>query len=173
MPDDRVREALEKVQQVLPQRPSSGLKKNASATAAWVDGVRCEVEGSGGERVVTDMPAAMGGNAEGPNPGWLLRASMASCTATTIAIRAALLGIELTSLKVEVFSESDPRGLVGLEGGSTALVRLRMSISIGASNVPKDQLVELAKWAESRSHVSCTLRERPPIALAVSVVDSR
>jgi hypothetical protein len=37
--------------------------------------VQCEVTGPHQERIVTDMPAAMGGAASGPNPGWLLRGS--------------------------------------------------------------------------------------------------
>ena len=55
--------------------------------------------GSHGETVITDMPTAMGGDGAGPNPGWLLRASMASCTATAIAMRAARLGITLSRLR--------------------------------------------------------------------------
>ena len=51
---------------------------------------------------ITDMPEPMGGKAAGSNPGWLLRAGMASCAATAIAMRAAMQGIALTTLEVKV-----------------------------------------------------------------------
>jgi uncharacterized OsmC-like protein len=120
--------------------------------------------------LVTDMPTAMGGDGVGPNPGWLLRASMASCTATTIAARAARLNITLRSLKVTVHSESDARGLTGIDGVSTALSGMRMSIEIGAEDVPDQQLRDLAEIGEAQSPVNCTLRERPPLAIEVSLV---
>ena len=103
----RVRESLDRLHRVFLERPAAAKKPNSPATATWQDGLRCEVTGAHGEMVVTDMPSAMGGEGVGPNPGWLLRASMASCTATAIALRAARLGIALRSLKVTVQSESD------------------------------------------------------------------
>lgn len=166
----RVRESLERLQRVFLERPAAARKSNPPASATWQDGLRCEVTGLHGERIVTDMQPALGGDGTGPNPGWLLRASLASCTATTIAVRAACLGIALRSLKVTVHSESDARGLIGIDGVSAALSGLRMSIEIGAENVPDHQLRELAEIGEAQSPVNCTLRERPPLAIEVSLV---
>ena len=104
------------------------------------------------------MPEPMGGKAAGSNPGWLLRAGMASCAATAIAMRAAMQGIALKTLEVKVESESDARGLVGIPDAPSALANLRMSVRIGADGVDEAQLRELAAWGESLSPVSCTLR---------------
>jgi uncharacterized OsmC-like protein len=112
----------------------------------------------------------MGGKAAGSNPGWLLRAGIASCAATAIAMRAAMQGIALTTLEVKVESESDARGLVGISDAPTALGNLRMSVRIGASGVEAAQLRELATWGEANSPVSCTMRANPAVALAVDVV---
>jgi uncharacterized OsmC-like protein len=169
MSSSRVRESLERLHRVFLERPAAAKKSNPPASATWQNGVRCEVTGPHGESVITDLPTAMGGDATGPNPGWLLRASMASCTATTIAMRAARLGIALRSLKVTVHSETDARGMVGIDGVSTALSGLRMSIEIGAENVLDQQLRDLAEISEAQSAVNCTLRERPPLAIQVSV----
>jgi uncharacterized OsmC-like protein len=166
----QAREALERAKRVFLDRPSAARKPNAMATAVWRDGLRCEVAGPGGERAVTDMPEPMGGRGAGSNPGWLLRASMASCAATAIAMRAAMLRIELRSLEVTVASESDARGLVGIAGIPTALDGIRMTIKIGADSVPEPQLRELAAWGEAHSAVSCTLRERPQVAVEIAVV---
>jgi uncharacterized OsmC-like protein len=170
MSNSCVRESLERLHRVFLERPAAARKSNPPASATWQNGLRCEVTGPHGEALVTDMPTAMGGDAIGPNPGWLLRASMASCTATAIAMRAARLGIALRSLKVTVHSESDARGLTGIEGISTALSDIRMSIEVGADNVPRQQLRDLAEVGEMQSPVNCTLRERPPLTIEVSLV---
>jgi hypothetical protein len=44
-----------------------------------------------------------------------------------------------------------------------------MSIEIGAENAPEQQLRDLAEIGEAQSPVNCTLRERPPLAIEVSV----
>jgi hypothetical protein len=44
-----------------------------------------------------------------------------------------------------------------------------MSIEIGAEDVPEQQLRHLAEIGEAQSPVNCTLRERPPLAIEVSV----
>jgi len=170
MSNARVRESLERLHRVFLERPAAARKSNPPATATWQNGLRCEVTGTHGETLVTDMPTAMGGDGVGPNPGWLLRASMAACTATTIALRAARLGIPLRSLKVTVHSQSDARGLIGIDGISTALSEMRMSIEIGADNVPGQQLRDLAEVGELQSPVNCTLREQPPLIVEVSLV---
>ena len=111
----------------------------------------------------------MGGADTGPSPGWLLRASLASCTATAIVMRAALLGIELRELKVVVHGETDVRGIVGIDGISLALSGMRMAITIGADNVPEAELREIVEWGATQSTVSATLREGRTVATEVTV----
>lgn len=115
-----VREALERTSAAIAADPSKARSKNAPATARLTEGLKCEVTGPHGERLSTDMPPAMGGAASGPNPGWLLRSALASCTATVIAMRAAKLGVTLEALEVTVESESDNRGLLGLDDAVSA-----------------------------------------------------
>lgn len=170
MSSTHTREALERVHRVLTERPGAARIANVSATASLADGLRCEVTGPGGERIVTDMPKVMGGDAAGPNPGWLLRASMASCAATAIAMRAAVLGITLQTLEISVHSDSDTRGLLGIGDAPATLLDLRMEVKIGAADTPADALRELVQWAEAHSPVSCTLRDAPPVAVEVTVV---
>jgi uncharacterized OsmC-like protein len=94
-----VRDAVEKLSKVFAQAPEKARSKNPPATATLESGLKFQVTGQHGERLSTDMPPGMGGGGSGPNPGWLLRASLASCTATVIAMRAAHIGVTLTSLR--------------------------------------------------------------------------
>ena len=114
--------------------------------------------GAGGRKGLTDMPEPMGGTGTGSNPGWLLRAGMASCAATSIAMRAASWDCA-SALEVKVESELDARGLVGIPEIPTALGNMRMSVTIGAEGVDETRLRELAAWGEEYSPVGCTIRD--------------
>lgn len=150
--------------------PAKARGKNLPATARLVEGLQCELRGPYKEQLVTDMPPAMGGEAAGPNPGWLLRGALASCTATVIAMRAAKLGMELGSLEVTVETDSDLRGLLGLdENVSARHAAMRMKVKISAPGQSADALRELVEWAEAHSPVSCTVKQKPVCSLEIEV----
>jgi uncharacterized OsmC-like protein len=58
---------------------------------------------------------AVGGYHDGPNPGDLLCAALASCLDSTIRIIAGRLGITLVSLEVDVTAEVDVRGTLAVD----------------------------------------------------------
>jgi uncharacterized OsmC-like protein len=166
-----VRQALENIARVITEQPEKARAKNVPATARMLEGLRCEVNGTNGETVCTDMPRAMGGAASGPSPGWLLRASLASCTATTIAMRAATQGVHLTALEVTVESQSDNRGLLGLDDKiSAGLSPITTRVKIGAEGVSADQLREIAEWGDRHSPIACTARSSPECSFDVEIV---
>jgi uncharacterized OsmC-like protein len=165
----RAREPLERARRLFRERPSAA-KKNVPATAVLRNGLRCEITGPGGESVATDMPGPLGGEGSAPSPGWLFRASLASCSASAIAMRAAMRGIELREIEVTVQGDFDARGAVGIDGVSMALSQMRMSVKISAADASEVQLREIAQWGATQSTVSATLRERSPVTLEVLVV---
>ena len=120
---------------------------------------------------MTDMPPAMGGAAAAPNPGWLLRGALASCTATVIAMRAAKLGVELHTLEVLVESESDTRGMLGMDDTiSAGLAGIRTRVKI-AGNAPPETLRDIVSWADAHSPVGCTVRHTVGCSLEVEVAE--
>lgn len=171
MSDTNVRRAIEQISAVIAARPEKARARNAPATAQIVGGLQCRISGPHGESLTTDMPPAMGGNASGPSPGWLLRGALASCTATVIAMRAARLGVVLNALEVTVESESDNRGMLGLdESVSAGLEAVRTRVKIGAPEATPEQLRAIVKWADAHSPVGCTLRNAPAYSLEIDVV---
>ena len=166
-----ISEALEKVGKLIAEQPEKAKAKNAPATARLLEGLRCEVKGPHGETAYTDMTPAMGGAASAPNPGWLFRAALASCTSTAIAMRAAKQGISLTRLEITVESSSDSRGLLGLdEKVSAGLSNIICRVKIGADGVAPERLGELAVWGDRHSPIACTTRNTPELAVEVEVV---
>src|SRR3989442_6487980 len=113
MPD--VKSALEQPTAYLSKHPDEARYTDSAATATLEEGLRVRVEGPGGATVVTDMPGSVGGTDSAPSSGWLLRAALAACEATLIAMEAAREGIELNRLPVTVASESDDRGILWLD----------------------------------------------------------
>lgn len=167
MNDTRIRQAIEKLGAVLSADPAKARAKNAPASARLINGLQCEVSGPYGERLTTDMPPAMGGAAAGPNPGWLFRGSLAACTATVIAMRAASLGVNLSHLEVTVESDSDNRGILGLDETVPAgLGNLRTRVKIGG-DAPADTLREIVSWGDQHSPVACTVRNAPASSVEV------
>lgn len=165
-----IREAIERTSAAINADPAKAKAKNAPAKARVVEGLKCEVSGPHGERLTTDMPPAMGGAATGPNPGWLLRGALASCTATVIAMRAAKLGVALTTLEVTAESESDNRGILGLdERVSAGLGAVRTKVKIAGDAKP-EMLREIVAWADAHSPVGCTLKDPPACSLDIEVL---
>jgi uncharacterized OsmC-like protein len=100
------------------------------------------------------MATSVGGGATAPTPAWLMRAALASCDATLIAMEAARHGVELTELKVTVDSESDFRGVLGVDDDVHAGPRaVRVCIQVAAANAGESELREIVERAEGRSPV--------------------
>ena len=146
----------------LREHPEAGSGTDAAATAVREEGLRIRVEGPQGE-VITDMSKTVGGGATAPTPGWLLRAALASCDATAIAMEAARQGVELTDLTVAVESESDFRGALGVDDSvHPGPSELRVRIQLAGANATADQLRQIVQRAESRSPVQdAIVREIP------------
>jgi uncharacterized OsmC-like protein len=167
----KIREAIEHLSAAISADPMKSRPKNVPATARLTQGLRCELSGPYNERLVTDMAPAMGGTASGPNPGWLLRGAIASCTATVIAMRAAKLGVALSSLEVSVETDSDLRGILGLdENVSAGHGPVRMQVKIGAPTASPEVLREIVAWADRHSPVTCTVRQAPECSLDIKIV---
>jgi uncharacterized OsmC-like protein len=165
-----IREALERLRGKIAAQPERARARPGPTTARILQGLRCEVRGPSGETVSTDMARAMGGGATAPSPGWLMRASLASCTATCIAMRAATQGLELTLLEVSVESEADHRGMLGMDeripaGPSAFSAKVRIS----AAGASADELHALAQWADRHSPVASAARGNPRYSLQVDV----
>lgn len=115
-----IKNAIENAVAYLSEHPEEARYTDSAARATLGESLRVDIVGPDGERITTDMPGAIGGKAEEPSPGWLYRASIASCVASTIGMEAARAGLALTSLEVEVDSESDDRGILGIDESTPA-----------------------------------------------------
>ena len=159
--------AVAKVRRVFAARPQVARADDAPATATMAGGLRCEIAHPSGYRVHTDMPAALAGGDTSPPPGWYLRAAMAACASTLITMRAAELGIALDALSVTVRSQSDKRGMLGMDDVGAGCDDLRMEVSLAAAGVSPAALRDVVEWSYAHAPVSSTIASAPACQLTV------
>ncbi len=168
---ENIRTVAERAAQHLTENPDAGAEVDSPATATLEKGLRFRIEGPKGE-IATDMAQSVGGAASAPSPGWLMRAALASCDASLIAIEAARDRVELTTLEVVVESDSDSRGLLGVADDVPAgplAVRTRISVA-GAD---EERLREIVARALRRSPVKDALERPVEVATEVAVAERR
>ncbi len=117
------------------------------------------------------MAKALGGNELAPSPGWYARAAVASCTATAVAMRAAELEIDLDHLEVRAESQSDNRGLLGLDGTGAEFLSAQITVEISSSSADDVQLAELVKYADEHSPVGASLRAAIPTTIELEIIN--
>lgn len=170
MNSSHIRQSTAQLWQHFEAHPQDALSRDKPAVATLESGLRCKAVGPKGETLVTDMPVPIGGGASAPTPGWYLRAALANCDATMIALRAAQLGVELSTLEVTVSSESDSRGLLGdAEGAPAGPLSVQVGVRIAADGVPEQTLRDIVRWAEAHSPLGDALRRAVPVRLDTQI----
>lgn len=171
---EQIAASVERVASVLRRKPQAGVSEDAAATARWDGGLRASVRSDTGFSVATDMPVEIGGEASAVTPGWLLRAGLASCAVTRIAMAAAAEGITLQTLEARATSRSDARGLLAIPEPNGRPVpagplAMALHVRIRAPGVPAGRLRALVAMTTGCSPVTCAVEQPLPVALHVDV----
>lgn len=165
-----IAEAVNGVVEHFRAHPEDGRGDDSPATATLEGGLRIQVTHPNGMTVGTDMPAAFGGEATAPSPGWLMRAASAACNASMIAIRAAQEGITLDELSVVVGSVSDDRGMVGVDDTVPAgPLEASVHVRVRAAGADPERLRDIVAWARTHSPVTDAVGRAVPTSFEVEV----
>jgi len=170
-----IKESVEHVINNLTENPDDARGPGTAVTAVMEGGLRCRVQKQDGTTIViTDMSTGIGGGGSAPSPGLIFRAALASCDATFVALRAAQVGIKLTTLEVIVEGDPDDIGTLGFLGIDDSIpageLSLRLIFRIGAENATPERLRELVKWIETHSPVGDSVSRAVPTKVKVEVV---
>jgi uncharacterized OsmC-like protein len=116
----------------------------------------------------------IGGSGDQVSPGWLVRAGVAACAATTIAGIAAERGIALAGVDVSVTSRSDARGYLGLREPDGAPVDpgprdVAMHVKVRAPGVTEDALRDLVAAAQQRAPMTRMLEKAHDMTTTIEV----
>jgi uncharacterized OsmC-like protein len=169
--------ALRRAQTVFERRPDTGLHDDSTATTSWQGGLRFVTRHPSGTTFSTDMPIELGGSGDRITPGWLFRAGIAACAATSIALVAALEGIELSALEVRVASRSDTRGMLGMTEAGGALVDpapqdMQLQVRIAAAGVAGERLRALVERGYRSSPCPAAVGRALPIDVRIDAVEA-
>lgn len=164
--------AMQLAESALRRRPESAMQDDAPATARWQGGTRFVSSHANGMSVATDLGTGLGGTGDQVSPGWLMRAGLASCAATSILMSAAAAGIELTALEVVARSRSDTRGLLGMTDADGAPIApgpsgMQLIVRIAAPGISDERLRALVEESQRRSPVPCAIQTPVPIELRI------
>ena len=172
MSSESILAAQQRLTRLVQQRPGVALVEETPAIAQWEGAGKTHARHPDGNVIHTDLPRELGGDGERVSPGWLLRAAMASCAVTRIAMLANETGVALQKLEAEVGSVTDVHGLLGLsrEDGQPASpgpTQARLQVRIAAAQVPDEQLRELVSEAIRLSPMVAAFRDAIPVQLDI------
>lgn len=154
----------------LTRHPEEASYTDSAAIATLKSGLRVSVRDPAGRTVETDMSKGVGGEDTGPSAGWLFRAALAACDTTLIAMRAAMLGVELTDVQVTIDSESNDHGILGIDDSVPAgPLSLRTRVRVAAKDVDEQSLRELVEWAIAHCPVCDAAKRAVPMTIDIDV----
>lgn len=108
------------------------------------NGTTCKVE-HGDWKFICDVGTEQGGNNAGPGPSVLQRAALGSCLAIGYSTWAAVLGIPIKSLNIEVEADVDARGQFDIGDTPPGYKNLRYRVLIDSPASQKNILHMLDK----------------------------
>jgi uncharacterized OsmC-like protein len=164
---ERIAAAVERLHEALANRPSFGRSLATSVTTlgAGLRGTTCERS----HAIASDMAPALGGEGTAPNPTGLLRAALGACLAIGYRLHASEVGVELTSVRVTVESESELRGMLDPDAcAPPGFTALRYHVAIESPS-PADDVERVVELADRLSPVLDAITNPQRIERTVSI----
>jgi organic hydroperoxide reductase OsmC/OhrA len=97
----------------------------------------------------------------------LLRAAQASCLATLIAMRSAQEGLKPGRIEVTVDSQSDDRGILGIDDNVPAgPISSRASVHVELAELAADSMEKVVAWADRHCPVQDAVRRAVPCTVS-------
>ena len=167
---EAIKQAIESATTYLTANPKDAVATDSVATARHIGGLQFEVSDPDGRTLVTDMVTGVGGEDAAPSPGWLLRAALASCDATLIAMHAATAGITLTELEVSVDSTSNDLGILGIDPDvPSGPLDMTARVTVSSPDMDATELEALVRNAIDHCPVCDAVKKPVEMRVEVSV----
>jgi uncharacterized OsmC-like protein len=164
-----VGEAIRNATDYLRDHPEEAGYTDSAAVATLDQGLRVTVSDPDGRKTTTDMSKGVGGTDTAPSPGWLFRAALAACDTTLIAMRAAMLGVELDGVEVSIDSESNDYGILGIDDSIPAgPLSVRTKVRVRAKGADASAIRDLVEWAVAHCPVCDATKRAVPITLQIA-----
>jgi uncharacterized OsmC-like protein len=131
-------------------RPEKG-KSTAVTKIRLFNGTTCEVEHKHWKFKV-DIGKSEGGNDAGPGPGILERGALGSCLAIAYSQQAALAGVPIDKIEIDVESDLDASGMLALNDNPPGFRELRYKVRVD-SPASEEEIMKVIEKADRYSPV--------------------
>jgi uncharacterized OsmC-like protein len=122
---------------------------NGHSRVSLGGGLRCEID-------VVDHPGPLG-TSDGPDPDQLMRASLATSLALGYRMWGARLGVPIDAVTVELTSEHDARGQLGISDAvAVGWLRVHFEVTI-FSGAPEQDVRRVVETADAHSPMLANL----------------
>jgi uncharacterized OsmC-like protein len=164
-----IADAIRNATEYLTANPGEARYTDSAAVATLVGGLKVRAAAPDGREIETDMPKGVGGEDSASSPGWLFRAALAACDTTLIAMRAAMLGVELTEVEVTIDSESNDHGILGIDESVPAgPLSVRTRVKVVAPDTDAKVVRQLVEWAVAHCPVCDATKRAIPMSLEIA-----
>ncbi len=165
--EQTLKTTFERNTQALKLKPSLG-QKTAITKIRLRDGTTCDVE-HGEWKFTADVGKDTGGNNAGPGPGVLQRAALGSCLAIGYSMWAAVLGVPIENIEVDIETDIDARGQLGIDNLPPGYNAVRYKVTI-ESPAPEKEIIEVLDKADAYSPVLDDFKRPLPVEREVKIL---
>lgn len=148
---DRIVNAVSSLVGQFQQKPDSA-NSQFKVTASLNGGVLSKIKVRDFE-IISDEPAALGGTNKGPNPVELVLAALAACQEIVISAYAAVLGIKVDGVDIEVKGDIDLRGFLNVADVRPGYDNIEYVTTIKTSETDRTKVDRLIQFAEKKCPV--------------------
>ena len=124
----KISTAALRVVEAFRKKPALALETNRTSCVLQ-DGLTCTVR-EGDHQLIADMAPVMGGDGNGPSPGFFGRAALISCIAIGLKMAAARQGLAIESIRVEVENDWDNRGMFATFDAPAGALAFRVTVDV-------------------------------------------
>ncbi len=163
-----IKNAFERNRKAVNLRPEMG-KSTAVTKVRLQDGTTCEVEHKHWKFKV-DIGKAEGGNDAGPGPGILERGALGSCLAIGYSQQAALADVPINKIEVDVESDMDARGILGIDDRPPGFKELRYKVHI-ESPADESEITKIIEITEQHSPVLDDFKRALPVRRDIKITN--
>ena len=109
----KIKQTFERAEKAVSTRPKIG--QGTEVMSVDMDEFGCCTIDEDDVQIKIDLATELGGNGTSPSAGYFAKAALGACLAQGYHIHAAVLGITINSLRIEVESDYDLRGNLGID----------------------------------------------------------
>lgn len=162
-----IKKAFERNRKAIELRPA--LARNKAVTKIRLfDGTTCEVEHKN-YKFKVDIGKSEGGNDAGPGPGILERGALGSCLAIGYAQKAAVMGVPIEKIEIDVESDFDASGMLGINDKPPGFEQIRYKVNI-ESPASEADIMKVIEHAEKHSPVLDDFKRPIPVEREVNYI---